>query len=206
MKFFKLLLAFVFVIVINKSFSQTTISISPSANPICAGTGVTFNSQVTNCSNPQYQWYLNNVPITGATSANYFSNSFNNGDVIFCKQTNITTCTAATSTSRTMTVYALPTLTLISASGTNNQTVCQFDNIDTIKYAVTGSNVTMSISGLPTGLSTSFVNGVYKIFGFTSQTGTFNYTLTASTSSCGQRRIADARLHHSTRGADLRLD
>jgi hypothetical protein len=183
MKFLKYILVLFFLSTVSYSFTQTTIGIGVSANPICSGTGVTFNSQVNNCSNPQYQWYVNNVAISGATSSSYFSNSLNNGDVIYCRQTNTTTCTAAQSNSFTMTVYSLPTLTLISASGTNNQTVCQYNYIDTIKYAYTGSNLTFSISGLPVGISTSFANGVYKIYGSATQIGTFNYTLTASTTS-----------------------
>ncbi len=188
MKFLKSFLFFVLVFFLNNSFAQTTISFGVSANPICAGTGVTFTAQVTNCASPQYQWYLNSVPIPLATNPTYFSNSLNNGDVINVTQTNgqLLLAHLPRANSKTMTVYTLPSLTLLSTAGTTNQTVCQNDDIDPIKYNVVGSNITMSISGLPTGLNTSFVGGIYKIFGATSQLGTFNYTLTASTSSCGQ--------------------
>ena len=72
--------------------------------------------------------------------------------------------------------------TLTSISATTNQTKCLGLAIDTIIYNIagaTGANVT----GLPTGVSAAYTNGVVKITGTPTVTGTFNYTVTP-TGSC----------------------
>jgi hypothetical protein len=60
-----------------------TVSISSSATgAICAGTNVTFTASLTGYTSPSYQWYKNNVAISGATSAVYTTSSLINNDVI----------------------------------------------------------------------------------------------------------------------------
>ena len=69
------------------------------------------------------------------------------------------------------------TFTLTSAAGTNTQTVCVNNAILNITYATTGAtNVT--VTGLPTGVTSSWAANILTISGTPTATGTFNYTMT----------------------------
>ena len=69
------------------------------------------------------------------------------------------------------------TFTLTSAAGTNTQTVCVNNAISNITYATTGAtNVT--VTGLPTGVTSSWAANILTISGTPTATGTFNYTMT----------------------------
>lgn len=92
-------------------------------------------------------------------------------------------CINATATG-TITVTPDATLTLTSAPGTNNQTVCINTPINNITYAVAGSGTGASVSGLPAGLTGSFAAGVVTISGTPTVSGTFNYTV-STTGPCG---------------------
>ena len=61
-----------------------SVSISSSASgAICPGTNVTFTSDISNFTNtPSFQWYKNNVILSGETSATYSTTALNNNDVI----------------------------------------------------------------------------------------------------------------------------
>jgi Ig-like domain CHU_C associated/GEVED domain/Bacterial Ig-like domain (group 2) len=82
-----------------------------------------------------------------------------------------------------ITVTPLNTVTLSSAPGTNNQTVCQSSAITTITYATTGAT-NATVSGLPTGVTGTWASNVVTISGTPSVTGTLNYTVTL-TGGCG---------------------
>ena len=69
------------------------------------------------------------------------------------------------------------TFTLTSAAGTNTQTVCVNNAISNITYATTGAtNVT--VTGLPTGVTSSWAANILTISGTPTATGTYNYTMT----------------------------
>jgi len=69
------------------------------------------------------------------------------------------------------------TFTLTSAAGTNTQSVCVNNAISNITYATTGAtNVT--VTGLPSGITSSWAANVLTISGTPTATGTFNYTMT----------------------------
>ena len=69
------------------------------------------------------------------------------------------------------------TFTLTSAAGTNTQSVCVNSSLANITYATTGAtNVT--VTGLPTGVTSSWAANVLTISGTPTATGTFNYTMT----------------------------
>ncbi len=70
------------------------------------------------------------------------------------------------------------TLTLTSAPGTNNQTICINSPITTITYAVGGTATSGSVSGLPAGVTGIFAGGVITITGTPTASGTFIYTVT----------------------------
>ncbi|MCX6303624.1 MAG: hypothetical protein NT040_01525 [Bacteroidetes bacterium] len=97
-----------------------SVSIAASANPVCAGTSVTFTATPVNGgTTPAYQWKVNGTSVTGATTATY---SFipANGNTVACVLTSNATCTTgnpATSNTVTMTVNPLlPVSVSITAS------------------------------------------------------------------------------------------
>jgi hypothetical protein len=68
----------------NAFYFSGSVSISSSASgAICPGTNVTFTSDISNFTNtPSFQWYKNNVILSGETSASYSTTALNNNDVI----------------------------------------------------------------------------------------------------------------------------
>jgi hypothetical protein len=74
-------------------------------------------------------------------------------------------------------------ITLTSAVGTDNQTICQNTPITDISYDVGGGLNAPTITGLPAGLTTNYDGIEFTISGTPTVFGTFNYTLT-TTSSC----------------------
>jgi gliding motility-associated-like protein len=96
------------------------VSISPSANPFCAGTSVTFTATPTNGgSSPTYQWFLNGNPV-GSNSPIYTNSSLSNGNQVYVVLTSELSCaTGNPATSNTVTMsasYALPVSVSISPS------------------------------------------------------------------------------------------
>lgn len=76
------------------------------------------------------------------------------------------------------------TITLTSATGTNNQSSCKNSTITNITYATTGAT-NATVTGLPAGVSGIWANNVVTISGTPVPTsGTFNYTVTL-TGGCG---------------------
>jgi hypothetical protein len=75
------------------------------------------------------------------------------------------------------------TITLTSAPGTDNQTVCVNTAITPITYSTTGATGA-TVTGLPRGLTGAFSDGVITISGTPEVAGTFNYTVTL-TGGCG---------------------
>jgi hypothetical protein len=74
-------------------------------------------------------------------------------------------------------------ITLTSAPGTDNQTVCVNTAITPITYSTTGATGA-TFSGLPTGITGTFSGGYITISGTPTVTDTFNYTVTL-TGGCG---------------------
>lgn len=77
-----------------------------------------------------------------------------------------------------ITVTPNTTIALTSATGTHQQAICINGSIVNITY--TAANATNVIAtGLPTGITGAYNNGVFTIKGTPTVTGTFNYTVTA---------------------------
>jgi len=74
-------------------------------------------------------------------------------------------------------------ITLTSAPGTNNQTVCVNTAITPITYSTTGATGA-TFSDLPAGVTGAFSGGNITISGTPTVAGTFNYTVTL-TGGCG---------------------
>jgi hypothetical protein len=75
------------------------------------------------------------------------------------------------------------TLTLLSASGTDSQSLCMHTAITNITYSTTGAS-SATVTGLPAGLSGSFAANTVTISGTPTASGTYNYTVTL-TGGCG---------------------
>ncbi|MGB4846126.1 MAG: PKD domain-containing protein, partial [Ferruginibacter sp.] len=82
-------------------------------------------------------------------------------------------------TGQSVTVNITPdaTVTLTSAAGTNNQTVCINNPLINITYAVGGSGTGGSVTGLPAGVTGVFAAGVITISGTPTVSGSFPYTV-----------------------------
>lgn len=119
-----------------------SIAISPNpAGPICAGTPVTFTALPTfGGTNPQFQWFLNGVPIAGAIASTYSSSALNNGDIITVSLVSNSICATtlnAISPPLVMVVnpFATPTVTIAAVPATP---ICSGDNITFNSNVVNG--------------------------------------------------------------------
>lgn len=88
-------------------------------------------------------------------------------------------CGVSTATGSIIVVNG-PSITLSSAAGTNNQTVCLNTSITSISYTTSGGVTGATVAGLPSGITGSYsggTNGTFTISGNPSVTGVFNYTI-----------------------------
>jgi len=76
------------------------------------------------------------------------------------------------------------TVTLSSASGTDNQTVCINNATTDITYATTGATGIGTATGLPAGVSAGWASDVITISGTPTVSGSFNYSIPL-TGGCG---------------------
>ncbi|MBK9352922.1 MAG: hypothetical protein IPN09_02785 [Bacteroidetes bacterium] len=145
-----------------------SVAIVADANPICAGTNVTFTATPTNGGTPTYQWKLNGVNV-GSNSATYSNNTLVNGDNITCIMTSSLGCVTgspATSNQITMTVNAISAIVLnISPSAnpicagtsvTFTGTPANAAFLPVYQWTLNGANVGVNSN---TYTNTSFVNG-----------------------------------------------
>ena len=114
-----------------------SVSISPSANPVCSGTTVLYTAfPINGGSLPSYQWKVNGTP--KGTNLSTYSYIPLNGDVIICELTSNAICATgnpATSNTVAMTVDpGLPVSVSISAS---SNPVCA---ATTVNYTAIPSN------------------------------------------------------------------
>ena len=86
-------------------------------------------------------------------------------------------CSSATATG-SIVVNPNAVLSLSSATSTSQQSICVSSSILNITYAATNAT-SVTVSGLPTGVSGRYSNGIFTITGSPTITGLFNYTVTA---------------------------
>jgi gliding motility-associated-like protein len=98
-----------------------TVSITTSANGVCAGTPVTFTASPANGgSSPVYQWLLNGNGI-GTNSAIFSSSAFANGDVVSCMMTSSLACATPASVTSNNIILNISPLPIVSGGG--NKTI-----------------------------------------------------------------------------------
>ncbi|MCX6269089.1 MAG: hypothetical protein NTW16_17335, partial [Bacteroidetes bacterium] len=99
-----------------------SVLIAASANPVCAGTSVTYTASPTNGgTTPAYQWKVNGTNVTGATNVTY-SYVPANGNAISCVLTSSETCKSgspATSNILPMTVNPILPVSITIAASAN---------------------------------------------------------------------------------------
>ena len=102
-------------------------------------------------------------------------NAINTSGVYFIETVDISTC----SDKKPVTVIIKPinTISLSSAAGTDNQTICLNTAVAQITYS-TANATGASYSGLPNGVSGSFSSNTITISGTATSAGIYNYTVT----------------------------
>ena len=88
----------------------------------------------------------------------------------------------------TITVTPNSNISLISAAGTNAQTICINTAILNIRYAVGGSGTGANVIGLPAGVGSAYLAGVFTLSGTPTVAGIYNYTIT-TTGPCLQATV-----------------
>jgi len=118
-------------------------------------------------------WASNVVTISGTPTA---SNTFN-------YTVTLTGGCGTITANGTITVDPENTVSLTSAVGTDNQTICINTALTNITYSTSGATGA-TITGLPVGVTGSWASNVVTISGTPTVGGTFNYTV-ALTGGCG---------------------
>jgi hypothetical protein len=128
-----------------------SVSIAASANPVAAGTTVTFTASPENGGTlPVYQWKVNGKDAAGASNVTY-SYKPSDGDVVTCRLNSNAACAVnnpATSNSLIMSVTSVPLINVlqnINITGTQ----C-YDAIQTITVAGSGTTFTVQNGGSAT--------------------------------------------------------
>lgn len=117
------------------------VTITPSANNVCNGTGVDFTATVTDSGTPpDYQWFKNGVAVGNNTAA-YNDILLKQGDIISCSITTTYSCTAqpvVKSNEITMTIKPLLTPSVSIAAPT--PTICPETDVLLKATIVNGGN------------------------------------------------------------------
>ena len=169
------------------SLPSVSILSSDSDNIICNETPVTFIATPSNSVyNPSYQWKLNGSNV-GVNSTTYSINNLFDGDEVNCILTSTLICGSSipisfdiASNKILTTVFQKPTITLLTPLLTNNRDTCFNSPIKDIRFFIGGSITDVSVIGLPSGIFSNFSAGILRIYGTSTVSGLFNYTVTTS--------------------------
>jgi len=115
-----------------------SVSVSPSANSVCAGSLVTFTATPTNGGVPVYSWFVNNLVVQGATGATY-SYAPSNNDQVKVVMTSSETCKSGSpATSNIVNMTVNPSLPVSILIGATANSVCAGTPVLFIAYATNG--------------------------------------------------------------------
>ena len=155
-------------------FSPTVTITSSASGAVCAGTNVTFTSNVYNfTSTPTYQWYKNGTAINGATSSTYSSTSLSNNDVIKVSAGDVI-----------VTNSLIQNLDANNASSyTSGNTWTDLTGNGKNGTIVTGSSGTVAIATESNIKSFSFTKGLSYISAPVTKTASMSFNVWAKTSS-----------------------
>ncbi len=126
------------IVMIVNAPQPVSITIAPNANPVCAGTQVTFTATPVNGgSSPSYQWRVNGSRIgSNSPTMSYIPS---NNDVVTCRLTSNATCITgnpATSPGYTMTVNPIVAVSVSIAA--DQTTVCEGETVNLTATPVGG--------------------------------------------------------------------
>ncbi|MFZ4522860.1 MAG: T9SS type A sorting domain-containing protein, partial [Bacteroidales bacterium] len=146
-------------------YLAVSLTIDPSANPVCSGTEVTFTTTPINEGLfPVYQWSINGVNATGATNSTYIHSPIDN-DAVTCHLISSEACTLGnTVVSNTVNMGVHPVLPVSISIQASANSICA------------GTPVTFTATTTNEGTNPSYVwkvNGI-SIAGATSST--FDFT------------------------------
>ncbi|WP_320111174.1 PKD-like domain-containing protein [Draconibacterium orientale] len=166
-----------------------TITTQPSSKTRCEGENVIFTVVAgANGAVLTYQWRKDGVNISGATSSSYTINNVASGDAgvydVVIDGAGSFNCNSITSAAATLTIGSDGT---ISDPASKDQTICEGNAITDIVFAIGGSADGAILSGsLPAGLTSGYNSSTkeFTISGTPTETGTYNYTLTTTGSTC----------------------
>ena len=115
----------VLVVTVNPNVTPA-VSISPSANNICSGTGVVFTATPANGGGaPAYNFKVNGVSVQSGSSATYSSSAFANSDAVTCVMTANNTCqTSSTANSNSVSMTVNANVTPGVSIGADNNNIC----------------------------------------------------------------------------------
>ena len=162
-----------------------SVSIAANANPVCAGTPVTYTATPTNeGTTPVYQWYVNSTPV--GTNSNTYNYTPAEGDVVSVDLTSNANCVTdnpASSNQITMNVDVAAPST--PATPTGDVSVCSAATL--LNYTVTAvANATSYIWNLPSGWTIVSGNGTNSISVDMGSASSGNYNISVSASNaCG---------------------
>ena len=175
--------------------TATSISVTVNALPVptiagnnvtCIGaSGIVYSTQA---GMTNYLWTVSGggtIIGGGGTTDNSVTVTWNTtgAQMVSVNYTDANGCTDPAPTNYPVTVNPNNTISLTSALGTDNQTVCINTAITNITYATTGATG-VTFSGLPAGVTGNWLANVITISGTPTISGTFNYTITL-TGGCG---------------------
>ncbi len=138
---------------------SVSVSITPSANPICSGTMVTFTAIPVNGGNgPVYQWKVNGVNM--GTNNPMFSYNPVNGDIVSCVLTSNAACASGNpATSNTVTMIVNPDLPINITIAPSANPVCAGSSVIFTATPVNGGSTPFfqwKLNGVNAGTNTPF--------------------------------------------------
>jgi uncharacterized protein (TIGR02145 family) len=166
----------------NKTISLTSAA-GTDAQTVCINTAIT---NITYATTGATGATVTGLPagVTGAWAAGVITISGTpTASGPFTYTVTLTGGCGAITTTGSITITANNTVSLTSAAGTDAQTVCISTVITNITYATTGAT-DATVTGLPAGVTGTWLSNVFTISGTPTASGPFTYTVTL-TGGCG---------------------
>ena len=164
-----------------------SVTVVPSANPVCAGTSVTFTATPVNGgAGPVYQWQVNGI--NAGTNSNTYAYIPVNNDVVTVILTSNAVCPTgnpATSAPVMMTVTANNTVTagVVTPICINTALPAGITHTTTGATGIANDGVS-GANGLPAGVSAHWAAGTITISGTPTVAGSYIYSILL-TGGCG---------------------
>jgi hypothetical protein len=157
-----------------------TICIGNTVNTITSSTDATSED-----GNISYQWRRNDADLSSANAATYNPVAYNTtiGAHTFTRWAHNGSCNTEWTQSTGTWILNVTEVKLTLTTTNNTQTVASGAAITPIEYTITSAN-SVSVSGLPDGITNNWASDILTISGSSTETGTHNYTVTATAPGC----------------------